>query len=99
MTALGLHQLGIRVLAFDLPQATGVDGLLGLDFLRDNVLTIDFRAGVISLACAYHRAGVAAHPLRSARPGVAPVGSPFSRTSVPLTSTCSTPSASVRPAA
>ena len=39
------------------------------------------------------------HPLRSARPGVAPVGSPFSRTSVPLTSTWSTPSARVRPAA
>ena len=32
-------------------------------------------------------------------PGVAPVGSPFSRARVPLTSTCSTPSARVRPAA
>ncbi len=36
---------------------------------------------------------------RSARPGVAPVGSPFSRARVPLTSTWATPSASVRPAA
>ena len=40
----------------------------------------------------------AVHPRRST-PGVAPVGSPFSRASVPLTSTCSTPSARVRPAA
>ncbi len=49
MSALGQHQIGIRVLAFDLPQATGVDGLLGLDFLRDSRLTIDFRPGEITL--------------------------------------------------
>jgi hypothetical protein len=29
------------MLAFDLPQAANVDGLLGLDFLRDNALTVD----------------------------------------------------------
>ena len=39
------------------------------------------------------------HPRRSARPGVAPVGSPCSRAMVPLTRTCWTPSARVRPAA
>ena len=38
-------------------------------------------------------------PRRRARPGVAPVGSPFSRARVPLTRTWSTPSARVRPAA
>jgi predicted aspartyl protease len=49
LTALGQHQIGLRVLAYDLPLATDVDGLLGLDFLRDHVLTIDFRAAAISL--------------------------------------------------
>jgi hypothetical protein len=29
---------------------SGVDGPLGLDFLRDQVLTIDFRAGQIDLS-------------------------------------------------
>ena len=37
------------VLAHDLPHATDVDGLLGLDFLRDQILTIDFRPGAIDL--------------------------------------------------
>jgi len=50
VSALGQHQIGLRVIAHDLPQAADVDGLLGLDFLRDQVLTIDFRAGEISLA-------------------------------------------------
>jgi predicted aspartyl protease len=49
MSALGQHQIGLRVLAYDLPLAADADGLLGLDFLRDQVMTIDFRAGAISL--------------------------------------------------
>jgi hypothetical protein len=49
MSALGQHQIGIRVLAHDLPRAANVDGLLGLDFIRDQMLTIDFRAATINL--------------------------------------------------
>jgi hypothetical protein len=49
LSALGKHQIGLRVLAHDLPAATHVDGLLGLDFLRGQFLTIDFRAGAIGL--------------------------------------------------
>jgi hypothetical protein len=48
-SALGQHQIGLKVLAHDLPTAADVDGLLGLDFLRDKILTIDFRAGALTL--------------------------------------------------
>lgn len=50
LTALGRHQFGLPVLSHDLPPDAGVDGLLGLDFMRDQVLTIDFRLGLIALA-------------------------------------------------
>jgi hypothetical protein len=33
-----------------MPAAAAVSGLLGLDFLRDHVLTVDFPAGLITLA-------------------------------------------------
>ncbi len=49
LSALGMHALGLRVLAHDLPAEAAVDGLLGLDFFRDLSLTIDFRAGQITL--------------------------------------------------
>ncbi|HEX3447727.1 MAG TPA: aspartyl protease family protein [Isosphaeraceae bacterium] len=49
MSALGQYQIGIRVLAHDLPLVANVDGPLGLDFLRDQVLTIDFRAATMNL--------------------------------------------------
>jgi hypothetical protein len=32
-----------------LPPSASIDGLLGLDFLRDRRLTIDFRTGQITL--------------------------------------------------
>lgn len=48
--ALGLVRRDFGILVMDLPAATGIDGLLGLDFLRDTRLTIDFRAGVLSLS-------------------------------------------------
>jgi gag-polyprotein putative aspartyl protease len=48
--ALGRERLGFPVLAHTLPPSAGVDGLLGLDFLRGQVLTVDFRAGQIDLA-------------------------------------------------
>ena len=50
LTALGQHRFGFPVLAHTLPAGTSVAGLLGLDFLRDQVLTIDFRAGQITLS-------------------------------------------------
>ena len=50
LTALGHHAIGLRVLAHDLPPEAGIDGLLGLDFFRDRVLTIDFRDGRIDMA-------------------------------------------------
>jgi predicted aspartyl protease len=49
LTALGQHRFGIPVLAYTLPASVSVAGLLGLDFLRDQLLTIDFRAGQITL--------------------------------------------------
>src|SRR5690349_1462123 len=45
LRALGQERAGFRVLCHTLPPGIGIDGLLGLDFLRGQVLTIDFRAG------------------------------------------------------
>ena len=50
LSALGRHAIGLRVLAHDLPAEAAVDGLLGLDFFRVLVLTLDFRMGQITLA-------------------------------------------------
>jgi hypothetical protein len=50
LSALGQHAIGLRVVAHDLPTVAAVDGLLGLDFYRKFLLTIDFRAGQIALA-------------------------------------------------
>ena len=49
LSALGQHRIGFQVLAHALPTGSAVDGLSGLDFLRNQVLTIDFRAGQITL--------------------------------------------------
>jgi Aspartyl protease len=49
-TALGQHRFGFSVLAHDLPRGAAVDGLLGLDFLRGQILTVDFAKGQITLA-------------------------------------------------
>jgi predicted aspartyl protease len=49
MSALGRHRVAFQVLAHTLPSATGIDGLLGLDFLRGTLLTLDFRVGQITL--------------------------------------------------
>ena len=50
LTALGQECVDLPVLAHTLPPTAGIDGLLGLDFLRDRVLEIDFRRGQISLS-------------------------------------------------
>jgi aspartyl protease family protein len=49
INALGRVRTNFPVLAHTLPPSAGVDGLLGLDFLREQVLTINFRAGQITL--------------------------------------------------
>jgi predicted aspartyl protease len=49
LTALGRECPGFAVLAHTLPPSAGVDGLLGLDFLRGARLMVDFRAGAITL--------------------------------------------------
>jgi hypothetical protein len=49
LSALGQQRIGFPVLAHALPAGSAVDGLLGLDFLRNHVLTLDFRAGQIGL--------------------------------------------------
>ncbi len=49
LTAIGHSRENVFVLGHTLPQSTGVDGLLGLDFFRNSVLTIDFRDGSVEL--------------------------------------------------
>jgi predicted aspartyl protease len=47
---LGQTRVHFPVLAHSFPAGTSHDGVLGLDFLRGNVLTIDFINGEITLA-------------------------------------------------
>jgi predicted aspartyl protease len=47
--ALGQERTSFLVLCHTLPTGITIDGLLGLDFLRGQVLMIDFRAGSITL--------------------------------------------------
>ncbi len=49
LSALAQHRFGFPVIAHALPPSTAIDGLLGLDFLRNGVLTIDFRAGQLTM--------------------------------------------------
>jgi predicted aspartyl protease len=49
LTALGHDMPNATVLAHYLPATLGIDGLLGLDFLRHKILNVDFRAGRIDL--------------------------------------------------
>ena len=48
--SLGQDRIDFPVLGHTLPPSAGVDGLLGLDFLRDQRLTLDFRDGQVTLA-------------------------------------------------
>jgi len=47
--ALGQSRHDFSILGHTLPPSSGVDGLLGLDFMRGQILTIDFQNGVIAL--------------------------------------------------
>jgi predicted aspartyl protease len=47
--ALGQMRASFPVIAHTLPPSATVDGLLGLDFLRGQQLSIDFRRGEITL--------------------------------------------------
>jgi predicted aspartyl protease len=49
ITVLGQTRTSFPVLAHSFPPGTSHDGVLGLDFLRGNVLTIDFVKGEITL--------------------------------------------------
>ena len=46
---LGHERTSFWVLSHTLPPSATIDGLLGLDFLRGQSLTIDFRQGQVSL--------------------------------------------------
>ncbi len=48
--ALGQERMAFPVLSHTLPPSAGIDGLLGLDFLRGQRLEIDFVRGLISVA-------------------------------------------------
>ena len=50
MVALGREWNHFPVLAHTLPPSAGVDGVLGLDFLRRSILTVDFQRGRVDLA-------------------------------------------------
>lgn len=49
LTALGKEKSDFLVIAHDFPPTSSVDGVLGLDFLRENILTIDFIKGEVEL--------------------------------------------------
>jgi predicted aspartyl protease len=50
LRALGQERTNFLVICHTLPPSVVADGLLGLDFLRGQSLTIDFRNGLITLA-------------------------------------------------
>ncbi len=52
IVALGQTRVKFKVLAFQLPPTTFVDGLLGLDFLRKRKINIDFISGKIQIESA-----------------------------------------------
>ena len=48
ITALGQERTSFPVLGHTLPPSAGSDGLLGLDFVRGQTLTVDFRTGTLT---------------------------------------------------
>ena len=55
ITALGHTAKNLSVISQDYPKSVTVDGLLGLDFFREKILTIDFHRGTIALRPPYPR--------------------------------------------
>ncbi|HRH41089.1 MAG TPA: retropepsin-like aspartic protease [Pyrinomonadaceae bacterium] len=49
LTALGKERSNFIAIGHDFPPTSSVDGVLGLDFLRENLLKIDFKNGFIEL--------------------------------------------------
>lgn len=49
IAVLGQERTHFPVLCHTLPPSAGIDGLLGLDFVRGQTLTVDFRSGAIQL--------------------------------------------------
>ena len=49
IVALGHERRHFAVLGHTLPPSAGIDGLLGLDFVRGQMLTVDFRTGTLTL--------------------------------------------------
>lgn len=49
LTALGSSRTNFPIVAHNLPAKSSVDGVLGLDFFRDHILTLDFPKGEITL--------------------------------------------------
>ena len=50
LVALGQERQAFSVVSHQLPSTLSVEGVLGLDFLRGQTLTIDFRSGQIALS-------------------------------------------------
>jgi len=50
VVVLGQERFDFPILAHTLPPSANIDGLLGLDFFRHQVLTIDFVQGQINLS-------------------------------------------------
>ena len=50
ITALGQTRTDMPIHAYTLPAAARIDGVLGLDYLREQTLTIDYRTGTLTLA-------------------------------------------------
>jgi hypothetical protein len=50
LVALGRIQPNFPILCHTLPPSTTVDGLLGLDFLRGQIVTLDFKNGSITIS-------------------------------------------------
>ena len=49
LSALGQERRDFVVISHTLPPGAIVDGVLGLDFMRNQCLTVDFREGWITL--------------------------------------------------
>jgi predicted aspartyl protease len=50
LKALGQERMQFWVLSHTLPPSATIDGLLGLDFLRGQMLAVDFRQAIVSLS-------------------------------------------------